>query len=417
MDKFYVSFVITNKAIKNITHHYKKSISIYLYDGFKQKLICRYCYVAQQNHSYENLYQNESRVIKLIDGGQKYISFKENFLLYLNTPFKKFSDYLPFNLTIYSSKILNWYVDESFYVNHTNLSNTISFERVDELTKMLGDSKNNMDITILNASIKSSITQIYCNYLYNIFNILTIKKVNTQNSLKLNNLKELEILIIAIKNNETTYYNDYLIFPIKAYNKIYLISLLNNSWNLFFSRVCFDSKKKNFLRYVTLLHKNVLAKIIFKHYSDNFNELKINAIINHIQLEKRIHIYIILYDSMNILDEKDKNIMRHFLKSFESYDDERHLFRNVRYLTLMLSYSKKKVFIEKVDFYRSIIDSFCNTLKEQYNLSTRNKTNMIWYYHTKNSIGCNQYSSLMFDKVNNFFNTYIEKNKKEVVLI
>ncbi|KAM0686487.1 hypothetical protein COBT_002288, partial [Conglomerata obtusa] len=93
-----------------------------------------------------------------------------------------------------------------------------------------------------------------------------------------------------------------------------------------------------------------------------------------------------LYDSKNILDEKDKNIVRHFLKDYESYNDERHFLRSVKYLTLMLSYSKKKVFIAKVDFYRSIIISFCNTLKEQHNLLTKNKTNMIWYYHTKNSI-------------------------------
>ncbi|KAM0680140.1 hypothetical protein COBT_004165, partial [Conglomerata obtusa] len=84
-------------------------------------------------------------VLRCYDGCQRFDSYKENFFLYLETPFRKYSDFLPFNMTLSSSRYLNWYVDNSFFVNYNHISSIKSYNYVRKLihSVLSGEDKGN----------------------------------------------------------------------------------------------------------------------------------------------------------------------------------------------------------------------------------------------------------------------------------
>ncbi|KAM0684785.1 hypothetical protein COBT_004007, partial [Conglomerata obtusa] len=116
LKNFHILFVMTNKKIVNLLHHSVKCISIYYLEDIRKKLICRYSYIEIIDYNVKNNgNQNESRVTVLIDGCQRFDNFKKKFFLSLETPFRKYSDFLPFNMTLSSSRYVNWRVDDSFF--------------------------------------------------------------------------------------------------------------------------------------------------------------------------------------------------------------------------------------------------------------------------------------------------------------
>ncbi|KAM0686511.1 hypothetical protein COBT_002263, partial [Conglomerata obtusa] len=77
---------------------------------------------------------------------------------------------------------------------------------------------------------------------------------------------------------------------------------------------------------------------------------------------------------------------------------------NCKLTKLMLqAYASDKLFIKKLAFYNKLIDCFCKVFVKQYSILAKNKSNMIWYFHGKNSINiCNE-ESCLFQPIDNFF--------------
>ncbi|KAM0685000.1 hypothetical protein COBT_003791 [Conglomerata obtusa] len=141
-----------------------------------------------------------------------------------------------------------------------------------------------------------------------------------------------------------------------------------------------------------------------------------NQIISHISSLKRIELYILLHDSKDFLIEKHKESIQKCFKGHILHKDEKFIFEQIPYGLLINYYRKVKDFKIKVNFYNLLIVSYCKILVEQYDLLNLNQNNMIWYYHSLNSIDFNINMPLMYKKINFFFKNIRKKKKSKFYL-
>ncbi|KAM0687356.1 hypothetical protein COBT_001403 [Conglomerata obtusa] len=235
-----------------------------------------------------------------------------------------------------------------------------------------------------------------------------------KNKVTISKILALDIFIIAIKNNKINDHTCYIMFPLKEYEKLFMINRLHAYWDGFEQKLlCKNQTKKSIDAFLS--SKNVVFNCIFKQISLDYIRYDLQNFKDYILCQRRLYLFLILHNAehgfflTNCINAAPT--YHNWLKKLMNY---KCIIQSKKFTSLMKKHREFKDFLVYKKVCYGYLIAFCSSI--QLSIMEQHKTlKIFFYFQTVHELICNDVNGMIAVEIQAFFVNSANEKKLQIL--